>query len=102
MKIVLLIGDITIGGGAERVVCNLANAFNELGYSVEILSFYKSKENLAYEVHKNIQISFFHIISRSKVFKKPFYKLYYKYYESYILKQKYKYADIMIYNNCSQ
>ncbi|EAK3368453.1 glycosyltransferase family 4 protein, partial [Campylobacter coli] len=26
MKIVLLIGDITIGGGAERVVCNLANA----------------------------------------------------------------------------
>ncbi|EGB0291158.1 glycosyltransferase family 4 protein, partial [Campylobacter coli] len=50
MKIVLLIGDITIGGGAERVVCNLANAFNELGYSVEILSFYKSKENLAYEV----------------------------------------------------
>ncbi|HFU5770024.1 TPA: glycosyltransferase family 4 protein [Campylobacter jejuni] len=102
MKIVLLIGDITIGGGAERVVCNLANAFNELGYNVEILSFYKSKENLAYEVHKNIQINFFHIVSRNKVFKKPFYKLYYKYYESYILKQKYKDADIMIYNNCSQ
>ncbi|MBA8711352.1 glycosyltransferase family 4 protein [Campylobacter jejuni] len=102
MKIVLLIGDITIGGGAERVVCNLANAFNELGYNVEILSFYKSEENLAYEVHKNIQISFFHIVSRNKVFKKPFYKLYYKYYESYILKQKYKDADIMIYNNCSQ
>ncbi|EAK3026134.1 glycosyltransferase family 4 protein, partial [Campylobacter coli] len=26
MKILLLIGDITIGGGAERVVINLANA----------------------------------------------------------------------------
>ncbi|HEC1215464.1 TPA: glycosyltransferase family 4 protein [Campylobacter jejuni] len=102
MKILLLIGDITLGGGAERVVCNLANAFNELGYNVEILSFYKSEENLAYKVHKNIQISFFHIVSRNKVFKKPFYKLYYKYYESYILKQKYKDADIMIYNNCSQ
>nr|EAK1027418.1 glycosyltransferase family 4 protein [Campylobacter coli] len=25
MKILLLIGDITLGGGAERVVCNLAN-----------------------------------------------------------------------------
>ncbi|EAL8252957.1 glycosyltransferase family 4 protein, partial [Campylobacter coli] len=36
MKILLLIGDITIGGGAERVVCNLANSFNELGYDVEI------------------------------------------------------------------
>lgn len=36
MKILLLIGDITLGGGAERVVCNLANGFNALGHDVEI------------------------------------------------------------------
>ncbi|EJL4399463.1 glycosyltransferase family 4 protein, partial [Campylobacter coli] len=36
MKILLLIGDITIGGGAERVVINLANALFELKYNVKI------------------------------------------------------------------
>ncbi|EAI1509805.1 glycosyltransferase family 4 protein, partial [Campylobacter coli] len=102
MKILLLIGDITIGGGAERVVCNLANSFNELGYNVEILSFYKDGEKSLYEIHKNVKINFFYKIPRKQVFKKPFYKLYYKYYESYILKQKYKDIDVMIYNNCSQ
>ncbi|EIP4520162.1 glycosyltransferase family 4 protein [Campylobacter coli] len=102
MKILLLIGDITIGGGAERVVCNLANSFNELGYDVEILSFYKDGEKSLYEIHKNVKINFFYKIPRKQVFKKPFYKLYYKYYESYILKQKYKDIDVMIYNNCSQ
>ncbi|EAI7227398.1 glycosyltransferase family 4 protein, partial [Campylobacter coli] len=89
MKILLLIGDITIGGGAERVVCNLANSFNELGYDVEILSFYKDGEKSLYEIHKNVKINFFYKTPRKQVFKKPFYKLYYKYYESYILKQKY-------------
>ncbi|EEP2972764.1 glycosyltransferase family 4 protein, partial [Campylobacter coli] len=39
---------------------------------------------------------------RKQVFKKPFHRLYYKHYESYILKQKYKDIDVMIYNNCSQ
>lgn len=102
MKILLLIGDITIGGGAERVVCNLANSFNELGYDVEILSFYKDGEKSLYEIHKNVKINFFYKIPRKQVFKKPFYKLYYKYYESYILKQKYKDINVMIYNNCSQ
>ncbi|EIC6054843.1 glycosyltransferase family 4 protein, partial [Campylobacter coli] len=102
MKILLLIGDITLGGGAERVVCNLANGFNALGHDVEILSFYKDGEKSLYEIHKNIKISFFYKTPRKQVFKKPFHRLYYKHYESYILKQKYKDIDVMIYNNCSQ
>ena len=42
MKILLTIGDITLKGGAERVVTNLANAYAQIGLDVEILSFYKS------------------------------------------------------------
>ncbi|MFK0309154.1 glycosyltransferase family protein [Campylobacter coli] len=78
MKILLLIGDITLGGGAERVVCNLANGFNALGHDVEILSFYKDGEKSLYEIHKNIKISFFYKTPRKQVFKKPFHRLYYK------------------------
>ncbi|EAI7273967.1 hypothetical protein ACU5RK_000416 [Campylobacter upsaliensis] len=39
MKIILLVGDITIKGGVERVVSNLANIFCEF-YEVELLSLY--------------------------------------------------------------
>lgn len=100
MKIMLLIGDITIGGGAERVVVNLANAFNELGYEISIFSFYKEYEKISYDINKNIKIEFLHQKSQKYMRKNLFYKLFYKYYESYILKQKYKDIDIMIYNNC--
>lgn len=41
MKILLTIEDISIFGGAERVVVNLANALSEQGYEVEVLSFYQ-------------------------------------------------------------
>lgn len=39
MKIILLVGDIAIKGGVERVVSNLANIFCEF-YEVELLSLY--------------------------------------------------------------
>lgn len=100
MKIMLLIGDITIGGGAERVVVNLANSLNELGYEISIFSFYKEYEKISYDINKNIKIEFLHQKSQKYMRKNLFYKLFYKYYESYILKQKYKDIDIMIYNNC--
>ena len=45
MKILITANDITIGGGVERVVCNLANAFDESAFDVEILSFYKKTTN---------------------------------------------------------
>lgn len=41
MKILLTIEDISIFGGAERVVVNLANALSEQGHEVEVLSFYQ-------------------------------------------------------------
>ncbi|EOI2853393.1 glycosyltransferase family 4 protein [Campylobacter coli] len=101
MKILLLIGDITIGGGAERVVINLANALFELKYNVKIFSFYKQGQDIAYELNENIKIDYLYHKSKTDVKKeKPLYKLYYKHYESYILKQKYKDIDVMIFNNC--
>ncbi|RQD69804.1 glycosyltransferase family 4 protein, partial [Campylobacter hepaticus] len=100
MKIMLLIGDITTGGGAERVVVNLANALKEAGHEIHILSFYKKNKTIAYNLNENIRVNFLHQKSQKQV-KNIFFKLYYKHYESYILKQKYKNIDIMIYNNCS-
>lgn len=101
MKILLLIGDITIGGGAERVVVNLANALFELGYDVRIFSFYKQGVDVVYKLNDNIKIDYLHSKSRADVKKeKLFYKLYYKHYESFLLKQRYKDIDVMIFNNC--
>ncbi|MCW1333940.1 hypothetical protein OLP40_07085 [Campylobacter jejuni] len=37
-KIILTIQDISLEGGGERVVVNLANAFSDLGYKTQILS----------------------------------------------------------------
>ena len=48
MKILLTIEDISIFGGAERVVVNLANALSEQGHEVEVLSFYQGNKNLPY------------------------------------------------------
>lgn len=72
MNILLLIGDITIGGGAERVVVNLANAFLEYGHKVKILSFYRENENIAYEINKNIQVDFLNLKSQKQMKKKSF------------------------------
>ncbi|MBZ7964587.1 glycosyltransferase family 4 protein [Campylobacter sp. 2457A] len=102
MNILLLIGDITIGGGAERVVVNLANAFLKYDHKVKILSFYKENENIAYEIDKNIKVDFLNLKSQKQMKKNLFYKAFYKCYESYLLKRKYKDMDIMIYNNCPQ
>lgn len=48
MKILLTIEDISIFGGAERVVVNLANALSEQGHEVEVLSFYQRHPKLPY------------------------------------------------------
>lgn len=81
-KILLTIGDISITGGAERVVVNLANAFSEVGNEVEILSFYKANENLPYHINNNIKLHFWHNISESafkaQICRNVFSKIYYK------------------------
>ncbi|MCV3464389.1 glycosyltransferase family 4 protein [Campylobacter lari] len=100
MKILLLIADITIGGGAERVVVNLANALNELRFEVQILSIYKENDKIAYELNGDIKVDFLYEKSQKMMRKNVFYKLIYKYYESFLLKQNYKNVDVVIFNNC--
>ena len=56
----MTIGDITIKGGAERVVTNLANAFVDSGLDVEILSFYKGGINEAFELDGRVKLTYLH------------------------------------------
>ena len=56
MKIIITLRDITENGGGERVITNLANAFQERGYSVRIISFFKGSERNTYELNPNIKI----------------------------------------------
>ena len=99
LEIILTIGDISIRGGAERVVVNLAEALCEVGHKVEILSFYRSNESLPYAINPQIKITFLHQHSQDSMRKRLFYKLYYKVYESYIVNKMYPNADVMIFNN---
>lgn len=96
MKIVLLIGDITTGGGTQRVVSNLANAFCEY-YEVELLSIYQTNETPAFPLNHKVKLNFLHHKERGMV-RGKFYKLIDKFYESYLLKKKYQNC-IIIYNN---
>ena len=58
MKILLTIQDISATGGAERVVVNLANALNESGHEVEVMSFYQKNSNLPYALVPSIKLWF--------------------------------------------
>ena len=99
MKILLTIGDITLTGGAERVVANLANAYAQIGLDVEILSFYKSGDKEAFELDNRVKLSYMHQKSFDKKRKNFFYKMSYKFIESYILKRDFKDKDFIIFNN---
>lgn len=96
MKIVLFIGDITTGGGTQRVVSNLANAFCEY-YEVELLSIYQTNETPAFPLNHKVKLNFLHHKERGMV-RGKFYKLIDKFYESYLLKKRYQNC-IIIYNN---
>ncbi|EAL5650283.1 glycosyltransferase family 4 protein, partial [Campylobacter lari] len=49
MKILLVEFDITImGGGVNRVIANLANAFLEKSFHVDILSIYKENTRIPF------------------------------------------------------
>lgn len=93
-KINIFLKDITESGGGERVCVNLANAFSKK-YEVEIFSFYKSFEQPAYELCKNIKISylsnqnFYHANKIKKIFLKTFYR----YFLSLLIILKFKNAN---------
>ena len=56
MKITLLIGSLA-GGGAERVVCNLANYLVEKGHEVTVLTV---SDQQTYEIKESVR----HVIWR--------------------------------------
>lgn len=105
MNILLTINDISITGGAERVCINLANAFLGLNHSVEILSFYRKNRDLPY--HTNAKITFINDfgedIQRSRFYKNPLSKIYfknlYKFTLSLKVKRDYKHIDAIITND---
>lgn len=101
MNLLITANDITIGGGVERVVCNLANAFDALGFQVEILSFYHANENLPYPLNPNVKLTFFPNtldIHTKQPLKRLFNKTIYRLFVAWKMKQMFKDKDIMIYN----
>ena len=80
MKILLTIEDISIFGGAERVVVNLANALSEQGHEVEVLSFYQGNKNLPYATNPSVKLHFWYDYEQTLVqveAKKHFFKRFY-------------------------
>lgn len=101
MKILITANDITIGGGVERVVCNLANAFDESGFDVEILSFYKKNDKCPYTLNPNIVLSFFPNtlnVHTKHPLKRLFNKTIYRFFVAHKMKQMFKDKDIILYN----
>ncbi len=86
MRILLTIGDISITGGAERVVVNLAHAFMQNGYDVELLSFFQANAMLPYEIDSRIPLHIWQTEAESvfnkrmcaNIFSKTYYKNFHK------------------------
>ncbi|ECQ9196647.1 glycosyltransferase family 4 protein, partial [Campylobacter jejuni] len=55
-KIILTIQDISLGGGGERVVVNLANAFSDLGYKTQILSISFQNKKISYKLNEDVEL----------------------------------------------
>lgn len=101
MKILITTNDITSGGGVERVVCNLANTFDESGFDVEILSFYHKNDKCPYTLNPNIVLSFFPNtlnVHTKHPLKRIFNKTIYRFFVAYKMKQMFKDKDIILYN----
>lgn len=58
MRIKFLITDITGIGGIERVTVTVANEFIAQGHEVEIISFFKRYDTLAYTPSNNVKVHF--------------------------------------------
>lgn len=57
-NISFLVLDITLKGGIERFVVNLANQLAIRGYCVKIFSFHKSNSNVMYELNPMVRIKY--------------------------------------------
>lgn len=50
--------DITLDGGVERVVSNMANSFCKRGYRVNIISLFKANEQIKYRLDDGITVKY--------------------------------------------
>ena len=50
--------DITLDGGVERVVSNMANSFSKRGYPVNIISLFKANKGIKYAIDSKVKIKF--------------------------------------------
>ena len=93
MKIIITLRDITEYGGGERVITNLANAFESRGHKITILSFYKANEKITYELNKNIEVIYLSKGPQNsqnkirKFFNKTLYKMYLSFKTIFIIRK---------------
>ncbi|TKX34238.1 glycosyltransferase family 4 protein [Campylobacter taeniopygiae] len=57
-SILLTIFDLSVFGGTERAVINLAKMFQTCNVNITILSFYKQNETLSFQIPENTQIKY--------------------------------------------
>lgn len=69
-SICLMTMDITLKGGIERVVCNLANSLAN-DFNVEIVSFFNSNNTIVYQLDSRVIVNY---IQEDRVFKYSTYK----------------------------
>ena len=101
MRILLTITDISVVGGTERVVSNLANVFVQMGYEVEILSFFQRYEKIPYVLNERVSVSVFYksleeAAKPQRGVAKIFYKHFYKFVLSWQIRARYKNVDCVI------
>lgn len=50
--------DMTLDGGVERVVSNMANSFSKRGYHANIISLFKANEKIKYHLDDRIKVKY--------------------------------------------
>ena len=74
MKLTFVISDITSRGGTERTTTVLSRVLRKKGYDVSILSLYKSRDGLSFDIDSQVKISY--IYPRAYILSKGlFYRL---------------------------
>lgn len=60
ISLYLFLEDITLDGGCERVVVNMANEFSKLYQNVHIVSNFQSNDKIKFEIDESVKINFIH------------------------------------------
>lgn len=56
VRVCLLLQDVTLDGGVERVVVNMANSFYRCGYDCVVISMFKKNAKIKYNLDANIPV----------------------------------------------